>query len=131
MFAGASALQAVLKDFETAPLAVLVVWEPILVTDSAGVRSSALARVPDRRVTQFWDKSHQLSAQMGGPATFGPKSGAKILFDMEEFVWDFVAVYAPGFRWKDSNRSPAFAGAPVLKVVTELRTHLAGVGLNR
>ncbi|HTM51651.1 MAG TPA: hypothetical protein VL285_23310, partial [Bryobacteraceae bacterium] len=115
-----------LKDFEAAPLAVFVVWEPILVTDSVGVRTGALARIPDRRATQFWDKSHRLSAQMGGPQTFGQKSGAKILFDMDEYVWDFVAVYSPGFRWKDSSRSPAFAGAPVLKVIADLRAHLAG-----
>ena len=62
---------------------------------------AAMARIPDPRVAQFWDRSHQLSTHMGGPAAFGPKSGAKILFDMGEYVWDFVAIYAPGFRWKE------------------------------
>jgi hypothetical protein len=117
-----------LHEFENAPLTVFVVWEPILVTDSVGVKSGALARIPDRRAVQFWDKGHQLSTQMGGPASFGPKSGAKILFDMDEYVWDFVAVYAPGFRWKDSSKSPAFAGAPVLKVIGDLRAHLNSPG---
>jgi hypothetical protein len=115
-----------LRDFESAPLTALVVWEPILVTDSAGVKSAALSRLPDRRAAQFWDKSHQVSTHMGGPASFGPKSGAKILFDMDEYVWDFVAVYEPGFRWKDSGSSPSFAGAPVVKVIPELRSRLAG-----
>jgi len=114
----------VLHEFENAPLTVFVVWEPILVTDSIGVKPVALARVSDRRAVQFWDKSHQLSTHMGGPASFGPKSGAKILFDMDEYVWDFVAVYAPGFRWKDSGQSPAFAGAPVVKVIGDLRSQL-------
>jgi hypothetical protein len=114
-----------LHEFENEPLTVFVVWEPILVTDSVGVKSAALARIPDRRAVQFWDKSHQLSTQMGGPASFGSKSGAKILFDMDEYVWDFVAVYAPGFRWKDSSRSPAFAGAPVVKVIEDLRSQLS------
>ena len=93
-------------------------------TDSVGVKSTALARIPDRRAVQFWDKGHQLSTEMGGPASFGPKSGARILFDMDEYVWDFVAVYSPAFRWRDSGKSPAFAGAPVLKVIGELRSHL-------
>jgi hypothetical protein len=115
----------VLHDFENAPLTVFVVWEPILVSDSIGVKAGALARVTDRRAAQFWDKSHQLSTHMGGPASFGPKSGAKILFDMDEHVWDFVGVYAPGFRWKDSGKSPTFAGAPVLKVIADLRSQLA------
>jgi len=114
----------VLHELENAPLTVFVVWEPILVTDSIGVKPVALARVSDCRAVQFWDKSHQLSTHMGGPASFGPKSGAKILFDMDEYVWDFVAVYAPGFRCKDSSQSPAFAGAPVVKVIGELRSQL-------
>ena len=101
-------------------------WEPILITDSAGPGRVALARIPDPRVSQFWDRSHQLSAAMGGPANFGPKSGAKILFDMDEYVWDFVAVYSPGYRWKDSGRSPAFGGAPVVEVIGDLRSHLRG-----
>jgi len=123
---GASALQSLLHEFDNAPLTIFVVWEPILATDSAGVKTAALGRISDRRAVQFWDKSHQLSAHMGGPASFGPKSGAKILFDMDEYVWDFVAVYAPGFRWNESSRSPAFAGAPVIKVIPELRSYLSG-----
>jgi len=118
-------LQTVLRDVEGAPVTVLVVWEPILTTDSIGVKTAALARVPDGRAVQFWDKSHQVSMHMGGPASFGPKSGAKILFEMDEYVWDFVAVYAPGFRWKDSGASPAFAGAPVVKVIGDVRAHLS------
>jgi hypothetical protein len=116
----------VLREFASAPVSVFVVWEPILVTDSAGVTRSALARVSDPRVAQFWDGGHQLSKHMGGPGTFGPKSGAKILFDMDEHVWDFVAVYAPGFRWRESGESPVFAGAPVVQVVGDLRASLAG-----
>jgi hypothetical protein len=111
----------VLNDFPNAPLAVFVVWEPILITDSAGPRSGALERVRDLRAAQFWDRSHQVSLSMGGPANFGPKSGAKIVFDMKKHVWDFVAVYAPGFRWKESSASPTFAGAPAVKVVGDLR----------
>ena len=122
---GASAVQGVLQEFGSAPLSVFIVWEPILVTDAAGVTRPALARITDRRVAQFWDKGHQLSKHMGGPAAFGPTSGAKIRFDMEEHVWDFVAVYAPGFRWQDSGASPSFAAAPVVEVVGDLRAQIA------
>ena len=108
-----------------APLAVFVVWEPILVTDAVGPRGGALARVWDRRAAQFWDHGHQVSASMGGPGSFGPKSGAKIRFNMKKHVWDFVGVYAPGFRWKESGASPAFAGAPVVEVTADLRAAIA------
>jgi hypothetical protein len=62
---------------------------------------------------------------MGGPASFGPTSGAKILFDMKKHVWDFVAVYSPGFRWKESSASPTFAGAPAVQVVGDLRAAIS------
>jgi hypothetical protein len=122
---GASALQDLLQNFGGAPVAAFVVWEPILITDAHGPRASALARVRDRRAAQFWDPAHEVSRSMGGPASFGPKSGAKILFDMKKHVWDFAAVYAPGFRWRDSGGSPLFAGAPVVEVTTDLRAAIS------
>ena len=114
-----------MQEFGNAPLSVFVVWEPILITDTVGPNRIALARISDRRVTQFWDRSHQLSTHMGGPANFGPKSGAKILLEMDEHVWDFVAVYSSGFHWQDSGKSPAFAGAPVIEVIGDLRSQLS------
>ena len=122
---GASALQDVLRGFSGAPVAVFVVWEPILITDARGPKAMALARVPDSRAVQFWDPAHRVSDSMGGPSSFGPKSGAKIRFDMKKHVWDFAAVYAPGFRWRDSAASPLFAGAPVVEETTDLRTVIA------
>ncbi len=122
---GASALQDVLQNFGGAPIAAFVVWEPILITDARGPKPGALGRVRDSRAAQFWDPAHLVSQSMGGPASFGPKSGAKILFDMKKHVWDFAAVYAPGFRWRDSSGSPLFAGAPVVEVTTDLRTAIA------
>ena len=123
-----------MTELESAPLAVFVVWEPILITDSAGPPRPALSRLPDRRVAQFWDREHELSKRMGGPAAFGPKSGAKVLFEMDEYVWEFVAVYAPGFKWKDSGQSPAFAGGPVVEVIADLRQavgHASGLPSTR
>jgi hypothetical protein len=114
-----------LQNFGGAPVAAFVVWEPILITDIHGPKAMALARVRDRRAAQFWDPAHLVSQSMGGPASFGPKSGAKILFDMKKHVWDFAAVYAPGFRWRDSAGSPLFAGAPVVQVTTDLRAAIS------
>jgi len=103
----------------------LIVWEPILITDKVGPTSVALARLPDRRVAQFWDRDHELSKRLGGPGNFGEKSGAKILFDMDEYVWDFVAVYPPEFKWKDTGQGPVFAGGPVVEVIADVRAKLS------
>ena len=110
-----------MRESNGAPVATFVVWEPILVTDVRGAGTAVLARVSDRRAAQFWDRAHLVSQAMGGPPSFGPKSGADIRFEMKKHVWDFVGVYAPGFRWRDSAASPSFAGAPVVEVVQGLR----------
>ena len=110
-----------LQHFSSAPLAVFVAWEPILVTDIRGPKTPVLARVSDRRASQFWDHGHLISQSMGGPASFGPKSGAEIHFHMKKHVWDFVAVYPPGFRWKECGASPSFAGAPAVDVTQSLQ----------
>jgi hypothetical protein len=115
-----------LQNFSDAPLAAFIVWEPILITDVRGPKVAALARVRDRRAAQFWDPSHRISQSMGGPASFGPKSGAKIVFDMKKHVWDFAGVYTAGFRWRDSGGSPVFAGAPVVEVTADLRAAISG-----
>lgn len=114
-----------MQEFGSSPLAVFVAWEPILITDIRGPKTGTLARVWDRRAAQFWDRSHLISESMGGPASFGPKSGAKIQFKMTKHVWDFVGVYPPGFRWKECGASPLYAGAPVVDVIGDVRTAIA------
>ena len=69
---------------------------------------------------QFWDKKWLLSKTLGGPQHLPRSDGLnKIGFDMDEVIWDFVAIYAPG-----SDR-PSFTGAPVFRVADDMRRQLA------
>jgi hypothetical protein len=106
------------------PARVLVVWEPVLITDRAGPRPASRARVTDRRAMQYWDEHHYLSEQYGGPKSVAGFEGAKILFEMKKVVWDYVAVYPPGGKWRDVARKPAFSGGAVVKVKADLRDAL-------
>ena len=45
-------------------LTVLVVWEPILPSDWSRPTRLVMARIPDRRVIQFWDKDHLIAKQL-------------------------------------------------------------------
>jgi hypothetical protein len=63
LFAGASAAEEVLKR-ETGKLTVLVVWEPILPSDWSRPTRPVMARIPDSRVIQFWDKDHLIAEQL-------------------------------------------------------------------
>jgi hypothetical protein len=57
---GASALEDVLRERPQTPVDVLAVWERVVSTAVAPAAmrappTSMLARIPDRRVAQFWD----------------------------------------------------------------------------
>ena len=58
---GASALQDVLAQAKGKDIRVFVVWEPVIVSDVAPPINRVLSRIPDPRVTQYYDKSRLLS----------------------------------------------------------------------
>jgi len=68
-----------LRDANDPTLRVFVVWEPVLITDWHAPGAGAVARIPDARVTQFWDPRRSLSQAI--------RRG--------RVVWDYVAIYPP------------------------------------
>jgi hypothetical protein len=102
---------------------VLVVWEPVLVTDWGSPSPSLTAFVTDRRATHFFDRHRRLSASMGGPAAVEKLAGeSKIEFRMNDVIWDVAFVYPPGARWGDRAAS---AMAPVVDFSGDLSAALA------
>ena len=107
MFQGASALQDVIEKHSDPRIRVFVIWEPVLPTDWAAPSTVTLARAPDLRVQQYWDRGRLLSKAMGEK-------------DKTSIVWDYVAVYAPGALWQDAPPPPAFEDGPVVRVTAGL-----------
>lgn len=102
---------------------VLVVWEPILVTDWWAPSGSTLARLSDARVQQFWDPKHEVSKALNRmanlrPSDPQPNSG-------KGFYWDEAIVYGPHSKWKDAL-TPLFWRGPVYQVIPSLGTALGG-----
>jgi hypothetical protein len=90
-------------------LRVFVVWEPVLVTDWHAPGAGAVGRLPDARVTQFWDPRRSLSQAIR----------------RDHVVWDFVAIYPAGLRWGDAFPVAEFSGAPVVRVIDDFRRRLS------
>jgi hypothetical protein len=90
----------VLKKLPGQPVTVFAVWEQVLSSDSMPI-SRVLARIPDLRVTQFWDPGRVLSHHLGETE------------DRKSIVWDWVAVYPIGSKW---GTKPVYSGRPVVKV---------------
>jgi len=101
---GASATGQLLRENTGKDIRVFIVWEPVLVTDLAAPSTAALARIPDPRVTQYWDRKRTLSHLLGEHSR-------------STIVWDRIAVYAPGERWQDAPPKPAYSDHPVRDVI--------------
>ena len=101
---GASATGRLLDEINGKDVRVFVVWEPVLATDLAAPSTAALARVPDPRATQYWDRKRALSHLMG------ERNRATV-------VWDYVAVYEPGTLWQDAPPKPVYSDHPVRDVI--------------
>jgi hypothetical protein len=102
----------VLRDVHDPNVRVFVVWEPVLVTDWHAPGAGAVGRVPDARVTQFWDAGRALSGAM--------RRG--------RVVWDYVAIFPAGVRWDAVFPAPQFSGAPVVHVIDDFRRRLSAIG---
>jgi hypothetical protein len=81
-----------------------VIWEPVLAIDFAAPSTSALSRIPDLRVAQYWDRKRALSRLLGE-------------HNRSTVVWDHIAVYAPGTLWHDALPKPVYSDNPVGDVI--------------
>lgn len=95
-------------------LTVLVVWEPILASDWSRPTRPVLARIPDQRVIQFWDKDHLTAKQLDGQLSNRQPSCCR----HAGILWDLVALYPKGVQWGSSE--PMYIDGPVVKVKAEL-----------
>jgi len=101
---GASATGQLLREIDRQDVKVFVIWEPVLPTDFTAPSTPALARIPDLRATQYWDRKRSLSHMLGE-------------HDRATVVWDYIAVYPPQTLWQDAPPKPVYSGHPVRDVI--------------
>jgi hypothetical protein len=93
------------------PVRAFVVWEPVLVTDWGRPSTATLARIPDPRAAQFWDRGRLISHSLGEQ-------------NRRSIVWDYIAVYSPEAIWKDRPPEALYHDGPVVRVADAARTAL-------
>ena len=101
-----------MQQFPGKPLRAFVVWEPVLVTDWNRPSTDAMARIPDLRVAQFWDRDRLISHSWGEHTR-------------KTVVWDDISVYAPGTMWQGAPPHPIFRGRTVVGVQDRAREAVA------
>ena len=105
---GASAFQKLLDEQQDPRIKVFVIWEPVLPTDFGSPSTRTLARIFDRRATQYWDKGRLVSKSLGEK-------------DDDSIVWDMTAVYRPGNIWDNAPPEPVYSSVPVRDVMDEAK----------
>ena len=101
---GASATEQLLGEINSKSVRVFVIWELVLATDFTAPSTAALARIPDLRASQYWDRKRALSHLLGER-------------NRSTVVWDYIAVYAPGTVWQDAPPKPVYSDHPVRDVI--------------
>ena len=104
---------------------MLVVWEPILPTDWRAPSASTLARMPDKRVRQFWDPGHVVASALSEFAMQKPEQPHPQCCVQRGFNWDEAILYAPHSQWKDAPVA-VFWNGPVVRVMSGLETAFKG-----
>lgn len=122
---GASAVSDMLNRHRDWKLRVYVVWEPVRAADSIGPPRGTYARLPDRRIRQFWDRERLLSQRIVRDVLDNPG----LLPDSEKvtegtILWDIAAVYPPQTRWDHAMPKPEYYGRPVAEVAREMEQRL-------
>lgn len=111
---GASATEQLLQENNGANVRVFVVWEPVLATDFTAPSTAALARIPDVRASQYWDRKRALSHLLGER-------------DRSTVVWDSIAVYAPGTLWQEAPPKPVYSNGPVRDAIDGAKNAIRGL----
>ena len=94
-----------MREINSQDVRVFVIWEPVLPTDFVAPSTAALARIPDVRAAQYWDRKRVLSHLLGE-------------HNRSTVVWDYIAVYAPGTLWQDTPPRPIYSDHPVRDVIS-------------
>ena len=86
----------------------------MLSTDWAAPASSALGRLSDGRVRQYWDPNHLLATQMKKDAR-APQPEQDCCL-RSGILWDLAAVYPPGSIWSERMPAATVFNGPVVDV---------------
>ena len=123
---GVSALQRALRRHPDAAVRVLVVWEPVLVTDLSPPFSWVLSTVSDPRAVQFWDPRKALSAELSRAAEARPAGSFRAATrKIGSIFWDYIAFFPPGARWDSLPPEPGAWYFPVVHHQNEMEARLA------
>lgn len=118
-----------LEKHPDARLQVFAVWEPMLAADWRAPATGTLARLPDRRVSQFWDKGHVLAKRLAADAR-DPQPKPTCCMRRGVF-WDLAAMYPAGAVWGEKLPPATLFDGPVVRAAPRIEAQLTHIGRRR
>jgi hypothetical protein len=97
----------------------------MLPTDWSAPSASALQRLDDPRVRQFWDPNHMVAVAIKKAQQAGQRHPD--CCERKGFLWDLTATYDPGAEWRDNLPEPILLNGPVVETVSDLDTAVVKV----
>jgi hypothetical protein len=111
-------MEAILKQNREARVHVLVVWEPMLVTDWSRPGAMVQSRISDSRVAQFWDKDHLVAKSLDQQLSDSQRSCCR----KNGILWDIAALFPENVHW--GNSGPTFIDGPVGRIAARIQQGL-------
>ena len=112
---GASALGNLLAAHPKAGVRVLVVWLPVLESDTGPPTGEVRRPLRDPRVMEFWDPKRWASARMMERAAQMRRAhGEEPDFGPDAIAWDLIALYPAGVAWEEPFPAPTWWSGPVV-----------------
>jgi len=122
----ASALGQLLKDHPKSDVRVIVIWLPVLWTDTHPPADRVREPLHDPRVIEFWDPKLWASPRMMQRAVLMAKAkGEEPDFDPQGTAWDLIGLYPAGVAWEEPFPAPAWWGNPVVDSLEPVEKRLS------
>ncbi len=127
---GASAFGEAIRDLdpEGIRIAGLVVWEPVIKTDTSFPRPEVQALLTRPRTIQFWDPTLALSREIVRAASLADADSSAFppISNLQagQVVWDVVALFEANQLWQEVFPRPAVTGFPVVDAIVRVRKRL-------
>jgi len=123
---GASALGQLLADHPESDVRVIVIWLPVIPSDTGPPTNKVRKPLRDPRVVEFWDPELWASPRMMQRAVLMAQArGQEPDFDPDGIAWDLIGLFPAGVGWEDPFPKPNWWGAPVVDSLEPVEKHLS------
>jgi hypothetical protein len=97
-----------LPEINNPDVGIFVIWEPVLPTDFVAPSTAALARIPDARAAQYWDRKGTLWQDVPPKSVYSINPVGDVICGAKEFIQRLLQAAQPQGEVKNDERTSWF-----------------------